>query len=104
MARSQNGSMTDIADAKEHLRELGRSEPASVLGIPLAQAGALLAVGGLLERMLAPGRKDPISIPFRDLALRAGMTVAPLLIQQVTGCLSKRTAALRDAGCKAVSE
>ncbi len=91
MARPPNRNMTDIADAKEHLRELGRKDSASVFGVSLAQAGTLLAVGGLLGRMLAARRKDPISIPLRDLVLRVGMTVAPLLIQQLIGCRSRRT-------------
>jgi hypothetical protein len=94
MARPTNGNMTSIAEAKAHLLDLGRRDSATVLGVPIAQAGALLAVGALLGRLLAPCRKDRIRNPVGDLALRAGLSVVPLLIQQLIGCCSKHTAAI----------
>ncbi len=84
MAGPPIGNLMSAADAKARLRELGKRDFAagSILRNPVVRAGALLAGGLFLGRVLGARRKDSTGSSLRRTAVRAGLAAVPLLVEQ----------------------
>ena len=91
MARTQDGSLMSVAEAKARLRELGlrKSEaPTGFLESPLFRSGALLLGGALLGRLFKRGGK-PAASGIGDTIVKSMAAAAPLLIATLLKSLSQ---------------